>query len=184
MAELHAFYKATRETARIQSNISIERLRTSGDWPKLKAKAAATRHCTKFALHLASKHCDGSEHNLRRLAVVQCLNYFLISLKRRANSSPTRPVVGCRESASTFAICMPILQLRRSAKSASCGNLIQIFICLHMCEWTAVVLGNPRYDWTYMDEDAVGRMIEVSHSLHPRTMAGVALYKWSLWALL
>ena len=76
MAELHQFYKDTRETARIQGKITIERLRTSGEWPKLKAKAAATRHCAKFALHLAAKHCDGSDHELRRLGVAQCLNDF------------------------------------------------------------------------------------------------------------
>ena len=49
---------------------------------------------------------------------------------------------------------------------------------LHLCEWQAIEIGNPRFYWTYADEDLVGKMIECARSCHPRTMAAIALYKW------
>ena len=42
--EMQAWYSRTREKSRVQGKLTIERVRTSGGWPKLKAKAAATRH--------------------------------------------------------------------------------------------------------------------------------------------
>ena len=52
----------------------------------------------------------------------------------------------------------------------------------HLCEWHALEAGNPRFYWVYADEDLVGKMIEVAHSCHPRTMAAIAMYKWLLFA--
>ena len=49
---------------------------------------------------------------------------------------------------------------------------------LHLCEWQAITHGNPRYFWTYPDEDLAGIMADVAKSCHPTTMATSALFKW------
>ena len=76
MEMLDAWYKSTKESSRIRGKLKIERIRTSGDWPKLKAKAAAIRHIAKFALVLAHKYDSGSEHDRIKVAVCQLLVQF------------------------------------------------------------------------------------------------------------
>ena len=57
-----------------------------------------------------------------------------------------------------------------------------VHLCLHLCEWQAVELGNTRFYWVYADEDLVGLLIEVGRSCHPATVAVTALIKWLLLA--
>ena len=55
---------------------------------------------------------------------------------------------------------------------------------LHLCEDQIPNLGlNPRWYWTYADEDLVGLLIEVAHSCHVRTLAPTAMTKWLLMSL-
>ena len=61
---------------KMQVALTIERLRTSGAWPKLKANAAATRHLARYALQLVQADCDGSEHDKYVLAVITLLVRF------------------------------------------------------------------------------------------------------------
>ena len=129
-------------------------------------------------------YSTGSTHDQRRIGVVQCLSdfYELINAEGQFLSQSARdklPEIG-------YLLCNLYAGLSAEAKRANkrlwkWSPKHHLF--LHMCEWTGIENGNPRYDECYMDEDAVGRMIEVSHSLHPRSMAGVAIYKWPHWAL-
>ena len=48
----------------------------------------------------------------------------------------------------------------------------------HLCEYQALTYGNPRYYWTYSDEDLVGNMIDIAETCHVRTMAVTVLFKW------
>ena len=75
-AEMQAHYKSTKARSRMQGKLIIERIRTDGGWPKLKAKAAATRHWSSFAVCLAQKCFDGTDHGRRMLAVAQLLDRF------------------------------------------------------------------------------------------------------------
>ena len=54
----------------------------------------------------------------------------------------------------------------------------KLHIFVHLCEWQAVEVANPRSYWTYADEDLVGLLVEVAQSCHPRTLAPAALMKW------
>ena len=51
-------------------------------------------------------------------------------------------------------------------------------IFLHLCEIQCPLLGNPRFYWCYADEDLVGKMIEIAHSVHPLALAVAVLTKW------
>ena len=77
MRQMKAYYKQLPgNPSRTKGKLPVERLRTTKGWPKLKAKAAATRHPARFALDLAQRHSDGSDHDLRMVAVVQLLCRF------------------------------------------------------------------------------------------------------------
>jgi len=54
----------------------------------------------------------------------------------------------------------------------------KLHVFQHLCEWQSLSFGNPRFWWTYPDEDLVGHIIEVAKSTHPRTMPAMALFKW------
>ena len=53
-------------------------------------------------------------------------------------------------------------------------------VFVHICD-LAVVLGNPKYYWTYSDEDLQRVIKEVATSCHPRNMEQVVLYKWLIY---
>ena len=60
----------------LQGKLTVERVRTSAEWPKLKAKGAATRHLLDYTVHLAATHNGGSRHDMNRLAACQLLQTF------------------------------------------------------------------------------------------------------------
>ena len=58
----------------------------------------------------------------------------------------------------------------------------KVHLTLHLCEWQAPSVGNPKSFWVYSDEDFVGTMIEVAESCHSKTVAATAMLKWTLFA--
>ena len=75
-AEMKAWLSRTRAKYRLQGELSVSRIRTSNDWPKLKGKAAQLRCLSRFALEFARKHDSGSQHDRRRSGVAQLLVRF------------------------------------------------------------------------------------------------------------
>ena len=59
--ELTSWYKSTKCKSRIQGPLTLERLRTTKLWPKLKAKGAQARHLARFALSLVVEFADVSD---------------------------------------------------------------------------------------------------------------------------
>jgi hypothetical protein len=54
----------------------------------------------------------------------------------------------------------------------------KMHLFLHLCIWQAPLYGNPRYYWTYGDEDLVGRLVTIAETVHPNTLAVSVLAKW------
>ena len=78
---------------------------------------------------------------------------------------------------------MAILYASLAQEAVSDGERLwklmpKLHLFVHLCEWQAVEVGNPRSYWTYVDEDLVGLLIEVAESCHPKTLAFSALFKW------
>eukprot|EP00959_Pyramimonas_sp_CCMP1952_P035089 734640-Pyramimonas_sp.AAC.1 len=77
--ELDAWYKSHPNMYRIRGAITMERLRSTNDWPKFKGKAASNRHLVQWLAEFAAKHNSGSTHDNRRLACAQLLaEYYRI----------------------------------------------------------------------------------------------------------
>eukprot|EP00959_Pyramimonas_sp_CCMP1952_P017744 376491-Pyramimonas_sp.AAC.1 len=58
----------------------------------------------------------------------------------------------------------------------------KLHLYIHLCVDQIPEIGNPRYFWTYGDEDLVGRLISIAEGLHPRTVAVNTLFKW-MWCV-
>ena len=172
--ELLGWYTRCKITSRVKGKLTQERIKTSAGWPKLKAKAAGTRHAMPFALELAQQHLDR-----RRVVLCQlfCEFYGLLDSQGMFLDSGAKqrlPILGKQ-------ICGLYAQLAQlSFQDGKKGWKVtpKVHLMLHLCEWQAPSVGNPRFFWVYSDEDFVGSMIEVAQSCHSSTMAPTAMVKW------
>ena len=56
--------------------LTIERIRSNKDWPKLKCKGAAARHLAAFGLELAVDYSKATDHDRLRIALAEMLVRF------------------------------------------------------------------------------------------------------------
>ena len=178
-AHLRSWY-ASRKTLkeyRLQGKLTPERLRAQGKWPKLKAKAASTRHLAKYVLHLVQSFGGPEDRDL--LALCQLLDRFYTII---ANESMFMSTAACTEIAKLgqrLAVIYASLAESAARKKVKMWKMMpKLHLFVHLCEWQAGEVGNPRFYWTYADEDLVGLLVEVAETCHPQTMAASALFKW------
>jgi hypothetical protein len=159
--------------------LTLERVRTSGAWPKLKAKAAATRHVVKFCIFLMETFGDGSDGDNDVLNIVRMLQRFydILDFEGQFLSDAaklelpllSRTLVGLYAKLSREAFDNGYRMWKMQPK---------VHLFQHLCEYMAIYQGNPKYYWTYQDESLVGDMIELCQSVHVNTLAVSALFKW------
>ena len=178
-AHLIQWYKDTKESMRIQGGLTLEKLRPKKSWPKLKAKAAATRHLAGYALHLITTFSDDSDAD--KLAILLCtlLVRFYYILQREGidlsrSAKRELPKLG-QLLAQTYNSLATL--------AFECNQLLwkltpKLHLWEHLTEYQCIVYGNPRFWWTYCDEDLVGTLISTAESLHPSTMPVNTLFKW------
>ena len=176
---LKQWYSVTKEKSHIRGKLTLERIRASGEAPKLSCKASACRHIVKFALLLAEEFNDGSVHDRMKLAVCRLLDRFYdivmsASMFLTDAIKAELPRLG-RELCQLYAA----LSAEALASGINAWRFTpKVHLFLHLCEWQAVEYGNPRLWWAYADEDLIGLLIEVAETCHPLTMAATALLKW------
>ena len=97
---LTEWYKRVRCKVRVQGRLTLDSLRTTKAWPKLKAKAAGTRYLARYALYLMESFGDGSDPD--RLAQALCESlvefYDILASESMFLSRFARerlPVLGC-----------------------------------------------------------------------------------------
>lgn len=171
---MDAWYKRHSVDSRLRGKLTKERVRTSGKWPKLKAKAAQTRHLAPFARELAEEFLD-----VRCQALCQLLCRFYEVLASQGmfldeDAKLELPQVGRR-------LCGLYAQLSRESFQAGSKRwkmTPKVHLMLHLCEDQAPSVGNPKFYWVYADEDLVGQMVEVAEACHASTMAATAMAKW------
>ena len=188
--DLKLWYKRTRSKYRLQGRLTAERVRASGDWPKLKAKAAATRYLAAYALDLALRFARVESldeftrnHDQRSIAVCQLLVEFYDIIARESqylsdNAKLRLPILGNQLAAIYSQLAT--MCFNRSLRLWKVTPKLHLF--LHLVIHQAPVLGNPRFWWVYGDEDLVGHMIGIAEGVHPTTLAASVLAKW-LWCI-
>ena len=178
-SHMQEWYKSIREDTKLAGKLTVERLRTNAQWPKLKAKAAATRHLAAYALHVVQEYGGASKSDRQMLALCRLLNRFyeIIAAESQFLSPAAReelPSLGQK----LVGIYMALATEAHRKGEKFWKAMPKLHIFQHLCEWQALERGNPRYFWCYADEDLAGLMAEVAQSCHPRTMASSALFKW------
>ena len=171
------WYKSHKLCSKWQGKFTVDRVRTSGGWSKLTRRAASTRHLAHFALHLAQTF--GTSEDRRVLAVCRllCEFYGIVSSESMCLTASVKeklPVVG----RNLAIICSALAEPALASHTRMWKMHPKAHFFVHMCEWQAVEVGNPRFYWTYSDEDLVGLLVEVAQSCHPKTLAASALLAW------
>ena len=68
-----------------------------------------------------------------------------------------------------------------NARQKAWNITTSIHAFLELCELQVPDTGlNPRFYWTYADEDLVGTMVEVAEACHPKTVAATSMAKWGV----
>ena len=182
------FQKTNKGTAKLQGKLTFERLRTGGDWPKLRAKAACTRHLSRFALLLAVEAdnalpadapADVKLHSRRRRAVNQTLVRFYEILDEHDRFFPEDALVELERIGRTLLVVYTQLSAEARNNQRRMWKLIpKVHLFDHICCIAVRVWGNPKKYWTYSDEDLQKLMKTIALSCHTSTMAESGLLKW------
>jgi hypothetical protein len=178
-ARLASWYKANKVASQIRGRLTWEKIRVTGSPPEFKAKAAATRHIVPFAASLATEFDTGSEHDRRRRVVVESLVSFYAMVQagaRRISANDLRRLPECCQALCTNYAHLSLEAVRANVPAWQLKPKMHLF--QHLCHYQVQQFGNPRFYWTYPDEDMVGQMVEVAKACHPSTLAKTALYKW------
>ena len=174
---LQSWYKQTKCKSKLQGALTVARLRTSGNWPKLKGKAAATRHLAAYALHLVETYGTAADNLV--LAVCQLLCEFYDILNSESMFLGAQARIRLPDVGKQLAVLYTRLATTAAASRIRMWKVSpKLHIFVHLCEWQALDWGNPRYYWTYADEDLVGLLSEVGASCHVSTLASSAFMKW------
>ena len=178
-----AWYKRVHCRCRIKGTLTLARLRGNKGWAKLKAHGAATRHLIGYALDLIAEFGDArdplwGEHDRLATAVCQLLNRFYVIIGSESSRLSDGTKAELQLLGNQVVVCYAKLarfshdRHYRIWKMAPKLHLFEHLI-LQSCEF-----GNPAYWWTYLDEDLVGRLIRIAHTVHPTTIAVSMLCKW------
>jgi hypothetical protein len=177
------WYKtAGKGVHRIQGKLTPERLRTSGDWPKLKAKAAATRASIRFCIHLVETFGDLSlptTTDSRILSLCRLLQRFYVLQDTGGRYFTAAQLEELKKLSLVFgAVYGNLAATSFAARQRLWKFQPKFHLFAHLLEWQVVWAGNPRFFWTYQDEDLVGHLIEVAHGVHVACLATGVLLKW------
>ena len=174
------WYKSTKCQRRLQGALSIERIRSQSDWPKLKGKAAATRAVIAFCVFLMETYGDGSVTDNRILSLCKLMQRFYTIISSEGQFLSASAKLEIPKLSQTLAAIYVLLAndaFREGIKMWKTQPKLHLF--QHLCEYMCLYQGNPKYFWTYQDEDLVGEMIELCQSVHATTMAVSAIFKWA-----
>ena len=177
---IQAWYKKTKCPNRIRGDLSVEDLRKTGGYPKLRAKAAATRHLAPYVKELMTEFCtdDINERRMKRLIEILCQFYSILeqeSMFLSAVSMEILPKIGQR-GAELYTM------LAEHFSEAGQGRMFKptpkLHLWEHLTEHQMISIGNARYFWTYSDEDLVGAFVEIAESVHAKSLSISCLFKW------
>ena len=173
---LIAWYKEHKHHHKIDGELTWTTLKSSGDWPKLKAKAAATRHMMDFAREQAAKYNSGSDHDQKRLACCDLLQRFYGIIKEEGEFLTFGAKREIRVLGNRFVQIYLQLASEALANNERMWKMSPKFhLFIHVCELSHI---NPRYTWCYADEDLQKHVKHIALGCHPTTVDEICLYKW------
>jgi hypothetical protein len=184
-ADLQQWYRDTKTSNKLRGELTVDRLRSTRGWAKIKSKAASTRTLAAYVLHLMLKYADFDDpmwghHDELAVGVCQLLVRFYelmadesqtlseaaqIEMKRIGDQLPSMYA-----KLAGIAFDLNIKMWKMNPK---------LHMFHHLCVDQACIM-NPRFFWTYGDEDLVGQLVDIALKLHPATLALCLLTKWAI----
>ena len=154
---------------KLQGKLTFSRIRTGGDWPKLKCKAAQCRHLLCYSLDLSQRFTDGSLHDQRRTACCQLLCRFFVIINKPAK-------VELATIGPLFVQMYNYLADEALRKGIRAYKFVPKFhMFMHICEHQTFI--NPRLSWCYLDEDLQRFMKKIALSCHALNLAPMVMLK-------
>ena len=106
------------------------------------------------------------------LACCKLLNRFYVLIMGAGQFFNDDQKTELRNLSQTFAGIYARLSAAAFARGVRMWKLQpKLHLFQHLAEYMAMYQGNPRYYWTYQDEDLVGNMIEFARGVHVSTLA-------------
>ena len=181
--QMHLWFKRNQQASKIQGKLTFSRLRSSKEWPKLKAKAACTRHVTRFALELSKQHNSGSDHDRKRDAACELLVRFYDILDTEDRYLSDAAKLEISHIGKFFIAIYSNLSEEALRNDVRKWKMIPKFHAfVHLCEIQSLQIGNPRFFWCYEEEDMQKFTKEIAQSCHPRTVEFMVVYKWVIFS--
>ena len=181
---LTTWYNKNRGRYRIQGKLTLERIKTSSDWPKLKAKAAATRHLVFFCRDLLEQYgvIGGTEAERTHNEQVRAICKLLCRYNEILSEHPGILSEGAKRELGSLSLYLRQIYVNLSREAL--GKRIRawkmtgkVHLFEHLCQ-DQVSWGNPTGWWCYSDEDLQRIVKEIALSCHVSTMDYMVLYKW------
>ena len=161
--------------------MTLETIRAQSKWPHMKGKAAAIRHLAYYVKDLVGEFRRPTIEDtlIQNICTLICRFYDIISAQSQTLSAEAK------EELPLLAQRLAEWYSQLAASRFSDENRLwkvqpKLHLFEHLLEVTAIIYGNPRYFWTYADEDLVGQMVDIAETVHPATLPFSVLFKW-LW---
>ena len=165
--DLQAWYKREKVSSRLKGKLTVARLRGDDGFPKLKAKAAATRHMLPYAINLMERFAvtrgdsNKKTHDDRATLVLTYLQRFYGILYDEGQVMTQGAQTEIAEVGRRCAIIYVALARDSLVAGIRLWKITpKLHVFVHLCEWQSFL--NPRSFWCYSDEDLVGLIVEVS----------------------
>ena len=174
--DIKQWYRQNAAASKYDGKLNLDRIRIKGGRPKMKIKAAACRHLSRFALALAQTHADPEDVCEMRAVGIITLLVEVYELVREGDMFLSDTV---KTRIATIGIQLGSLY-EAAAKHARDNRqklwklMPKLHLFQHLCAHQTT-FGNPRFWWTYADEDLVRHM---QASVHPSTLSSSVLFKW------
>lgn len=175
---LKEWYRVNRHPhARVQGAVTLSRIRTKKDWPKIKARSAATRHMCEWALEIATARW-GAEPS-KELMVIKLMTTFYRILSAEGRWLSTSAIHDITRLCRTmFGLYMDLSQEALARRKRLWKMTPKWHLLLHLSSPEHLELGNPMHMWCYADEDLQKSMRQIGTSCAIQTVEDVLLLKW------
>ena len=132
-----------------------------------------------YALELARAFSDGSDTDKTIIATCVMVVRIYEIWDSEVNSYRRRHRQNCRGLGKSFGRVLQQTFKTKYAEQRLFKMSPNLHLLDHLCERVAIAYGNPRYYWTYADEDLAGHMIGIEEACHPKTLAITFKIQWA-----
>ena len=177
---IKSWVKRTRCPSGLRGKLTVERVRTSNGWPKLKCKGATARHLIVCGLALMNEFGNPADlQDAQMIALCTLLSRFYDILYENSFFLSAAAKLEMPRLGQRFAEIYTNLARGAVEAGVRCWKLApKLHLWEHLTEYQAVHFGNPRYYWCYADEDLVGLIVGLASGVHPITLPESLLFKW------